>query len=83
MERRMERRSQGARDRRAPTGGAGDASRRKLIGELGCTAQLCDAANAGRIAAPITRRLMRVHFGDRPAEFITSMATRRCVCHKS
>lgn len=64
----MERRSQGARDRRAPAGEAGDASRRKVIAELGRTAQLCDAADAGRIAAPIARRLMRVHFGDRTAE---------------
>ena len=38
------------------------------VWELCRTAQWCDAADAGRIAAPIACRVMRVHFGDRTAE---------------
>lgn len=40
----------------------------KSVWELCRTAQWCDAADAGRIAAPIACRVMRVHFGDRTAE---------------
>ena len=40
----------------------------KSVWELCRTAQGCDAADAGRIAAPIACRVMRVHFGDRTAE---------------
>jgi len=40
----------------------------KSLWELCRTAQWSDAADAGRIAAPITGRVMRVHFGDRTAE---------------
>jgi len=62
-------RSQGARDRRALTGEAGNASRRKVI--AGATARSPEWASAWRTqdeSGPTFSRVMRTNFGDTTAK---------------
>ncbi|RDH40844.1 MAG: hypothetical protein CFE62_001560 [Candidatus Aquirickettsiella gammari] len=62
-------RSQGARDRRALTGEAGNASRRKVI--VGATARSPEWASAWRTqdeSGPTFSRVMRTNFGGTTAK---------------
>ena len=62
-------RSQGARDRRALTGEAGNASRRKVIvGDAGMNPIRDECASDAGRSRPNNSRVMRTNFGDTTAE---------------
>ena len=61
--------SQGARDRRALTGEAGNASRRKVIvGDAGMNPIRDECASDAGRSRPNNSRVMRTNFGDTTAE---------------
>ena len=62
-------RSQGARDRRALTGEAGNASRRKVIvGDAGMNPIRDECVSDAGRSRPNNSRVMRTNFGDTTAE---------------
>gem|GEM_PF-1269571 len=62
-------RSQGARDRRALTGEAGNASRRQVIvGDTGMNPIRDECASDAGRSRPNNSRVMRTNFGDTTAE---------------
>ena len=62
-------RSQGARDRRALTGEAGNASRRQVIvGDAGMNPMRDECASDAGRSRPNNSRVMRTNFGDMTAE---------------